>query len=797
METNSAPEVEPLEDVDNGSKSDGADNASKSNEAGSSRDPPVLGKDDAEVWKPVKFTTQYISLADGGMRNASPDDDNQTPSQEPPVMEYVEVRYTQAPLKQPTYFPGLNGYKHQNQHTKGHRYITLISPAVNEALRCVVDYYPSVNLSAATIKIMEPFAVFVFFEQELNEYRARLLDGAPGENCANRYAYKHIGIVQDFVRSFNQKDVDAERERHARGVATFDMLWLLHKPGSDVYYDRETVGEHNPYVVASFEPGFRNGTISDYQAFYWHISAQGSFAGPMECQRTIGRFAGEMEIVKLSSYPCEYLRFAKGVTVEDVDQVREYFIARGKKWYNLWRTRQHFDFDGQTTSFPRRKYRGLAMVDVHTYQHSWEKMPVDAVGGRPDRTFLENAAHVSSPFHICSCDRCQTLIYQHAVKPRFLGYSKVNIVFVEELTDHQYFICTYGVLAFLFKSRSWQRLHVDGFRAPSFDKTLFEHLVMKDSTKEMIRNLTEMYIRGSAGKALVTDEEEYINVATVHRRTKPKPEQEITWSADFVNGKGEGLIFLLHGKPGVGKTYTAECIADYTARPLLTLTCADIGVVPETIEENLFKWFKAAQAWGAIVLIDEADIYMEERQAQDLERNHLVAGFLRALEFFKGILFLTTNRVGTFDEAFFSRIHVPIYYTTFGEEERIKVWDRFFDKLEEDRETTMRILQSTKDYVQSNELQALNWNGREIRNAFQVAVALAEAQGHKDKQGRVLIKPDHIKATVSMSGDFKHYLVHVHRGAPEKKAAMMGLRYDAYGMEQPNAVSSSGAGEKY
>lgn len=127
-------------------------------------------------------------------------------------------------------------------------------------------------------------------------------------------------------------------------------------------------------------------------------------------------------------------------------------------------------------------------------------------------------------------------------------------------------------------------------------------------------------------------------------------------------------------------------------------------------------WFKLAENWGAIILIDEADIYMEQREAQDVKRNHLVAGFLRALEYFKGILFLTTNRVGIFDEAFLSRIQVQIYYDDFGDDDRDKIWNTFFEKLEEDRETTMRIPQATKDYTQSQEVRALEWNGREIRN---------------------------------------------------------------------------------
>lgn len=64
--------------------------------------------------------------------------------------------------------------------------------------------------------------------------------------------------------------------------------------------------------------------------------------------------------------------------------------------------------------------------------------------------------------------------------------------------------------------------------------------------------------------------------------------------------------------------------------------------------------------------------------------------------------------------------------------------------------------------------------------AFQVAVALAEAQGQKDEKGRVLIKKEHIKATVDMSKEFGDYLRRVHKTDMSKKAAIMGTRYDAY-----------------
>lgn len=91
-------------------------------------------------------------------------------------------------------------------------------------------------------------------------------------------------------------------------------------------------------------------------------------------------------------------------------------------------------------------------------------------------------------------------------------------------------------------------------------------------------------------------------------------------------------------------------------------------------------------------------------------------GFLRALEFYDGILFLTTNRVGAFDDAFISRIHVKLYYPGFTDEERQKVWQTFIDKLIKDRGKTIRVSIDAKDFIKGKQLREVKWNGREIRN---------------------------------------------------------------------------------
>ena len=80
--------------------------------------------------------------------------------------------------------------------------------------------------------------------------------------------------------------------------------------------------------------------------------------------------------------------------------------------------------------------------------------------------------------------------------------------------------------------------------------------------------------------------------------------------------------------------------------------CAgDLGTNVELLERNLVEITSLAHKWKAIVLLDEADVYLEQRSLQDVQRNGLVSVFLRHLEYVQGIMFLTTNRVTTFDEA--------------------------------------------------------------------------------------------------------------------------------------------------
>ena len=180
----------------------------------------------------------------------------------------------------------------------------------------------------------------------------------------------------------------------------------------------------------------------------------------------------------------------------------------------------------------------------------------------------------------------------------------------------------------------------------------------------------------------------------------------------------------------------------------MVLTTTDIGTRPEDVEENLTRNFKVARNWNAVLLIDEADVFVANRTIEDLHRSSLVAsmpnnlseieicglvsktarsmlancrsGFLHALEFYDGLLFLTTNRVGTFDDAITSRVHIQMFYPDLNAEQRHTVWNNFIHKLEAER-PSMQVKYAVKEYLRSSEMKDFDMNGREIRNGENIS----------------------------------------------------------------------------
>jgi SpoVK/Ycf46/Vps4 family AAA+-type ATPase len=117
----------------------------------------------------------------------------------------------------------------------------------------------------------------------------------------------------------------------------------------------------------------------------------------------------------------------------------------------------------------------------------------------------------------------------------------------------------------------------------------------------------------------------------------------------------------------------------YPSQASLTvqISAGELPTDAAKLEGQLSRIFKTASHWNAILLLDEADVFLEQRSPDNLTRNGLVSVFLRKLEYCQGIIFLTTNRVSKFDEAILSRIHLMLRYDDLTKDARGQVWKNF------------------------------------------------------------------------------------------------------------------------
>jgi len=142
---------------------------------------------------------------------------------------------------------------------------------------------------------------------------------------------------------------------------------------------------------------------------------------------------------------------------------------------------------------------------------------------------------------------------------------------------------------------------------------------------------------------------------------------------DIIEGKSGGTTVLCAGPAGVGKTLTAEVYSEIIQRPLYRVHSGQLGLSVAEMEVALKNALTRAQRWGAVMLIDEADVYIKRRD-DNIAANAVVGVFLRVLEYFNGLLFLTTNRVGDIDEAIISRCIALIRYHPPARDDRRKIW---------------------------------------------------------------------------------------------------------------------------
>jgi len=228
-------------------------------------------------------------------------------------------------------------------------------------------------------------------------------------------------------------------------------------------------------------------------------------------------------------------------------------------------------------------------------------------------------------------------------------------------------------------------IHCEYLTEYKYDKTLSEKLVLSENNKELINILIEHKEGGFR---------------------------------DIVQNKTGGAIILLTGKAGVGKTLTAEVFAEAKEKPLYTVQASQLGVTPKRLEKLLMKVLLRTSRWNAILLIDEADVYVHER-GNDINQNAIVGVFLRVLEYHSSILFMTTNRPDIIDDAIASRCIAKIDYKYPTIEQQKQIWRILADT------SNISITDGTiNEFVEKHN----KFSGRDIKNLIKLSNLKAKSE---------------------------------------------------------------------
>ncbi|KAM4066215.1 ATPase family associated with various cellular activities (AAA) domain-containing protein [Hirsutella rhossiliensis] len=178
---------------------------------------------------------------------------------------------------------------------------------------------------------------------------------------------------------------------------------------------------------------------------------------------------------------------------------------------------------------------------------------------------------------------------------------------------------------------------------------------------------------------------------------------------EIVEGKGVSIVLLLAGNPGTGKALTAEAIADKVRRPLYMLGAGELGKDAYDVENRLKTVLRLAEGWKAILLFDECDVFLQQRQTSQLGHNEIVALFLRMIEHYRGILIMTSNRANTIDQGFHSRIHPTLHYPELDANANEHIWRRLTSHSQQGNGLTDELYRR---------LAQLPLNGRQIKNVI-------------------------------------------------------------------------------
>ncbi|KAI0411236.1 hypothetical protein F5X98DRAFT_380959 [Xylaria grammica] len=488
---------------------------------------------------------------------------------------------------------------------------------------------------------------------------------------------------------------DVVQECRATGLITWTKLWTIYRPG-DVAILKPGGEDDNERSAARIVKvdliSQKWGRPPYYEVTLKVVDWNGSYTGYKEGTYRISEYDGLKALADIGIYPLSH--------DPDPEELRERLVQRGRKFESL---RGYFFMTREDFNVTRR-----VIIDNYAY-HRFKDHRVPTYARLGGQSFTDDSSPDSE-------DDAQTAIQGLPLSPsrtrkgRSLDSERKEDL--RPLTNEECLLCVPTMKGFDVQEKKWQNIQVDELESIRWNDEAFNHLAIQEDRKRLILAFT---------KRKQNEEIEFDDFITGKGEPYKLRVDGYFWVLAFNNMIGKSFIILLCGPPGVGKTLTAESVAERTRAPLYTVSASDLGTNAARVEATLKRALDMCALWRAVMLIDEADVFLEARKTDSLERNELVSVFLRLLEYYKGILFLTTNRVATIDTAFESRIDLIIPYDDFDQAARRQVWVNFANSL----------VSGAHELCEADfkELSEQKLNGREIKSTVKTGLMLAQSEG--------------------------------------------------------------------
>ncbi|KAF2645917.1 P-loop containing nucleoside triphosphate hydrolase protein [Massarina eburnea CBS 473.64] len=472
--------------------------------------------------------------------------------------------------------------------------------------------------------------------------------------------FHYLNLLRNMLLTQLEDTFTRGEEIERTGHVEWEHLDLALNPGDLAVY---TSGGHRCVGV------FRQGQYKDtdygqmcFEASLDVVDWDGRRCGLLSLTVNVWQYAGLRAVTALQVSPLEAHPDRKSIETELIGRGRTFEKLRGQ--FFMAYSNEHDERLNERT-----------MVDARAF---YKYGPQDRYGSREKFPHYAKLSEIGRLTWAQSMNRYSSTIDDEVDME----------VDLSPLTEEQCLLCVPTVRCFNIETKNWEELDLTKLHEIPWSEHAFDSLVLDEGEKDLLLALV--------------DQEEF-------KHAKPFD--------DFISGKGQGMILLLSGPPGVGKTLTAESVAEHLRRPLYKIGAGELGITADSVETCLDTALKLCAHWHAVCLIDEADVFMEARTANNLQRNELVSVFLRLLEYYPGILILTTNRMRSLDSAFESRIDISLTYQSLAFRDRKQVWKNFLVKFDaEDVDI---------DDAALDRLAKWEFNGRQIKSAIKTARILA------------------------------------------------------------------------